>query len=150
MIFIELNLENALKFISKLEMNSIPKWGKMSSQRMIEHLSDNLLMAIGEGNYKIVIAEEKIPKMQEFLNSPKRMAREIKVFFAKENQSLRNDSLNMAIEEFKRCWHNYEIYYEKNPSIYNIHPYYGKLNKKMWDLLISKHFTHHFEQFDLL
>jgi hypothetical protein len=45
----ELELEPMLLQLSKLSATSKANWGKMSAQRMVEHLADALYMSIGEG-----------------------------------------------------------------------------------------------------
>ncbi|MGZ5193452.1 MAG: DUF1569 domain-containing protein [Kaistella sp.] len=42
------------------------------------------------------------------------------------------------------------IYYRENPQAEHYHPRFGMLNKEMMELFHRKHFTHHFEQFDLI
>jgi hypothetical protein len=148
--FIEPTLENILVYLNKLEDQTIPEWGTMSSQRMVEHLSESLSMSIGEGNFNLAIPEEKIQGMQNFLFGEKLMAKNIQVDFAPEHCQLRNESLELAIDEFCEKWVDFESCYDENPNMSAIHPYYGDLDFKGWLRLHSKHFTHHFLQFNLL
>ena len=150
MIFIEPTLDVILNYLKNLQQDSKAQWGKMSSQRMIEHLSDNMYMAMGKGNYNLAIPEDKIPKMQAFLNSSKPMAKNIQVYFAKEDYTLRNSSIEEAINEFTASWKDFEEHYNQFPHSTKIHPFYGHLNRDLWLLLIAKNFTHHFKQFNLL
>ncbi len=149
-MFLEPSFSSIEPILNKLQKNTTPRWGSMSAQRMIEHLSDNLHMAIGLGNYSLAIPVEKIEKMQSFLHSSKPMARDIKVYFAPENYTLRNTTFELAKQEFHDAWMAFESYYEDFPKQRAVHPFYGHLDKSLWLLLISKHFTHHFQQFGLI
>lgn len=57
--------------------------------------------------------------------------------------------LTDAIEEFERAWLEYERVFKENENLITNHPNYGPLNKSQWKKLLSKHLTHHFEQFSI-
>lgn len=150
MEFIEPNLEIILQHLEKLNIDSTPIWGGMTAQRMVEHLSDSLQMAIGENTFQLEIPVDKIPRMKEFLLSDKPMAKNIEVPFAKKDEVLRNENLELSIDELAENWIEFEEYYSENQGSENLHPYYGMLNYEQWLRLHAKHFTHHFEQFNLM
>lgn len=150
MQFIQTDLETLLSFLNKLDVSTQPLWGKMNAQRMVEHLTDSIRMSTGEEKHSLLIPEEKIEKMQAVLASDTPMPKEFSVPFAPENFTLRNEELELAVDEFIESWLVYEEYYESNPDSENPHPFYGNLKKEGWDRLHSKHFTHHFEQFGLI
>jgi hypothetical protein len=150
MEFIEPNLEVILQHLEKLSADTTPLWGEMSAQRMVEHLSDSLQMAVGKNTFPLEIPEDRIPRMKEFLLSDKPMAKNIEVPFAKKDEVLRNENLDLSIDELAENWIEFEDYYSENEEIENLHPYYGMLNYEQWLRLHSKHFTHHFEQFGLV
>jgi len=149
MEFIESNLEVILQNLEKINADSTPLWGGMSAQRMVEHLSDSLQMAIGKSSFSLEIPEDRIPRMKEFLLSDKPMVKNIVVPFAKKDEKLRNENLELAIDELAENWIEFEDYYSENEGNKNLHPYYGLLNYEQWLRLHAKHFTHHFEQFGL-
>lgn len=150
MQFIQTDLEIFLTYLNKLDVSVKPLWGKMNAQRMVEHLTDSIYMSVGEGQYELLIPEEKIGKMKVLLASDTPMPKEFKVPFAPEDYSLRNEELELAVDEFVDAWLAYEEYYSSDPDKENLHPFYGDLNKGEWDRIHSKHFTHHFEQFGLI
>ena len=150
MQFIEPNLEVILQHLENLNAETKASWGEMSAQRMVEHLSDSLQMAIGKNLFSLEIPEDKIPRMKEFLLSDKPMAKNIEVPFAKKDENLRNDNLELAIDELAENWIEFEDYYSENENNENLHPYYGLLNYEQWLRLHAKHFSHHLEQFGLL
>ena len=150
MQFIEPNLEVILQHLENLNAETKASWGEMSAQRMVEHLSDSLQMAIGKNLFSLEIPEDKIPRMKEFLLSDKPMAKNIEVPFAKKDENLRNENLELAIDELAENWIEFEDYYSENENNENLHPYYGLLNYEQWLRLHAKHFSHHLEQFGLL
>jgi hypothetical protein len=150
MNFIEPTLETILVHLEKIETTTQPLWGSMSSQRMVEHLSDSLKMAVGQNVYPLAIPEERIARMKEFLHSEKQMAKNIEVPFAKKDEKLRCDDLELAIDELAENWVEFEEYFSENGQATNIHPYYGDLNFEEWKRLHAKHFTHHLQQFGLM
>lgn len=150
MDFIELDITEVIKKLDKLSENSKPAWGNMSAQRMVEHLTDTIMIASGKKKFPLEIPEDKIEKMQGFLDSDKPMARNIEVPFAKKNQELRNEEIELAIDEFLLEWLDFEEHYSENENRTELHPYYGNLNYEQWCRLHTKHLTHHFEQFGIL
>jgi hypothetical protein len=150
MKFVEADLCTFLEILENLEESKAATWGKMSPQRMLEHLSDCIYMSCGVGNHELLIPEEKIKGMQAFLISDKEMPQNIQVPFAKENTPLRNSDLELALDEFTMSWVDFEEMYSEDPKKTALHPYYGNLNYEQWLLLHAKHFTHHFTQFGLM
>jgi hypothetical protein len=144
------NLENILKTLDKLSSEKKPSWGEMNAQRMVEHLTDTIRIANGKNLQSIVIPEDRVEKMQNFLESDKPMARNIEVPFAGKNVKLRNEELETAIDEFADEWLLFEDIFENQPNHTSLHPFYGELNYRQWLLLNDKHLNHHFEQFGLI
>ena len=66
-----------LEILENLDEKKSASWGKMTPQRMIEHLSDCIYMSCGIGNHELLIPEEKIKGMQAFLISDKEMPQNI-------------------------------------------------------------------------
>ena len=150
MEFVQADLCAFLEILKNLDEKKSASWGKMTPQRMIEHLSDCIYMSCGIGNHELLIPEEKIKGMQAFLISDKEMPQNIQVPFAKENTPLRNTDKELALDEFTMAWVDFEEMYSEDSKKTALHPYYGNLNYEQWLLLHSKHFTHHFTQFGLM
>lgn len=148
-MFINTDLETILSHLDKLTATTPAKWGKMTPQQMIEHLTDTINMALERQSYDLQIPIEKIPGMVQFLESDKELPKDFKVIFATENSPLRNEELELAIDEFVDAFLEFE---EKmfDENFKASHPYYGELNFVQWDRLNSKHLTHHFKQFGLI
>lgn len=149
MSFLEPTLENFQKHVSKLTSNSKAEWGTMSSQRMIEHLSDWVDLVLTKGG-ELLIPEDKVSKAKAFLFSEHPLPRNFKVKFLPPELDLRNNNLEEAIKEFEQKWAGFEQFYKENPSHITMHPNFGDLDYKHVLALHSKHLTHHFEQFNLI
>ncbi len=144
------NLENVIETLNNLEAKQKPAWGNMSAQRMVEHLTDTFQIATGKNPQPLLIPEDKIEKMQGFLETDKPMARNIEVPHAPKEAKLRQDDLELAIDEFVEEWVLFENQYSNNPEKTENHSYYGPLNFDKWRKLNDKHLNHHFEQFGLI
>ncbi|NRA11755.1 MAG: hypothetical protein HRT57_07360 [Crocinitomicaceae bacterium] len=151
MSFLEPTLENFQKHVSKLKHDQEPLWGTMSAQRMVEHLSEWIDLAMGNGgDHKLAIPEDKIEKAQAFLFSEYPLPKNFKAKFLPFDTDHRNDRLRSAITEFEAKWADFEAFYTKNPNFKSMHPSFGELDHKHLLALHSKHMTHHFQQFDLV
>ena len=116
---------------------------------MVEHLTEMVNVSNGKIELTLEIPEDRIEKMQQFLDSEKPMAKNIEVAFAPKNAPLKNEELELAIDELVEEWLNFEEYFEENPEKTVLHAFYGQLSYDQWLKLHSKHFTHHFEQFGI-
>lgn len=147
--FLEPNLEVFLEKLNNLASNTDAQWGTMNSQQMVEHLSNSIDLAIGQLETKLAIAEEHVPRALESLLSEKPMPKGYKIEYAPEKPIMRNENLELAIDELSTKWIDFEEYYADNSKAENLHPVYGLLDYTRWLRVHSKHFTHHFEQFGL-
>jgi hypothetical protein len=144
------NLENVIETLNALEAKKKPVWGTMSAQRMVEHLTDTLGIANGKNPQTLLIPEDKVERMQAFLETDKPMARGIIVPFASKEAKLRNEDLELAVDEFVDEWLFFEERFEENPDLKEVHSFYGAINFDQWRKLNDKHLNHHFEQFGLI
>jgi hypothetical protein len=151
-MFITADLETLLTYLNRLSPEAQPKWGHMSAQRMVEHLTDSLRIATGKNPQRLEIPEDKIERMQLFLESDKPIMQNISVPFAtpEMNDQLRNEELELAVDEFVEEWLYFEEVFESEPGRTALHPFYGELNYGQWLRLSEKHHTHHFTQFGLI
>lgn len=148
--FLNIDITNIINLLDRLSPETMPKWGSMSAQRMIEHLSDSIKISSGKLILPLEISEMMIPKMQDILASDKEMPKNFEVPFAQNEDQLRNEELALAIDEFLLEWIDFEECFSENADLRHVHPYYGALNYEQWMKLHSKHFTHHFKQFGLI
>ena len=152
--FIELNRRNIQKLLNGLTENTKPNWGKMTAQQMLEHLETTLLYSIGEPEAeKCFTPEEHLEKYQDSLYNHRKMPKDFPAPFLPEDGTLpelKYKNLEQAKEKFLENLQKYQIYYRENPEVEHMHFVFGKLNKEMMELMHRKHFTHHFEQFNLI
>ncbi len=148
--FIEPSLELALKHLEQLSADTPAKWGVMNAQQMVEHLSDFFQLSRGEvDGVSLEIPEENVHKAQSYLASERPMPRLFKANFFPDDPELRNDNLQCAIDEFCEEWVHFETFFEGNEGVTTLHPSFGKLTYEQWKRVLSKHLTHHFEQFGI-
>lgn len=147
--FLSPNLETFLGKIKNLSADTPAEWGSMNAQQMIEHLSNSIDLSIGKIKGELSIPEDKVEGAVAYLHSEKPFPKGFKVNYAPENPKLRNEDLDSAIDEMAMKWVGFEEYFIDNPDARNMHPVYGNLDHKGWLRVHSKHFTHHFLQFNL-
>ncbi len=150
MEFIDWDLELILMKLQPLTADTAPAWGQFSAQRMVEHLNDGLRMSMGEIHFPLEVDEEKLPKNKAFLQSEHPFPKELAVNFVKATAELRNEELELAIDELTESIMRFEAYYEAAPNAAFLHPHFGNLTHGDWIQLHRKHFHHHFSQFGLM
>jgi len=149
MKYIEDNLEALLFHVNQISSDTQPLWGKMSAQRMIEHLTDGIFSGIGKIEMTCSYEGEKLERSRKFLLSDEPMPREFKAQFFDDNAKLRNDEFELAVDEFADAWLTMEEFSEMKPEAVHIHPVFGPLNQQEWRWMHRKHITHHFTQFGI-
>jgi len=150
--FEEINRKNVEGYLAKLKADSIGKWGIMTPQHMIEHLTDGFKSAVNEIKYDIDTPDEHLEKYQDSLYNYYPFPKNSKTPVLKDGvlNELRNHSLDEAKKEFLETYDTFELYYKENPEATANNAVFGELDKDLWDLLIRKHLNHHFEQFNLV
>ena len=151
MDFDNIQLEDVLKKLDNLDPNTKPSWGTMSAQRMVEHLTDTFDLALGKfGRLALEIPEDKVNKAQAFIRSDKEMPKNFQAKFAPKEYTLRNEDIQLAIDELSMRWVDFETFFEENSGLKTMHPNFGELDFDLWKKVISKHIKHHLKQFDLI
>lgn len=149
MIFIKDELETLIFHLDQLSAETKPLWGKMTAQRMIEHLTDGVLTGMGRKELNCPYEGEKLERSRAFLLSEQPMPVEFKAHFVDDNAPLRNEEFDLAVDEFIEAWLDMEDYSEGSPEAVHVHPVFGPLNQTEWRWMHRKHITHHFMQFGL-
>lgn len=150
--FAEITRDNVEGYLSKLNEDTKAEWGMMSPQHMIEHLSHGFESAINKVKLDIDTPEEHWEKYQDSLFNYRAMPKNFDAPMLKkgELEELKYENLQQAKEAFLTNWDTYINYYKENPKATANNAVFGPLDKDHWDLLIRKHFNHHFEQFSLI
>jgi hypothetical protein len=139
--------ESILKMLLKLNADTKPNFGILTAQLMVEHLAVNIQFSNGNNplnNYS------SANRMIDYLNSNQPMPTGAK-FFLVGNKLAEPLTKNLgdALELLKNELDKFEKYFTNNPLDKPIHAVFGSLNKREWEIAHSKHFTHHFKQFNI-
>lgn len=145
--FIQDNLEAILFHLNQIDAETKPEWGTMTAQKMIEHLSDSVLIGLGKVNMSCPFEGDKLLRSRDFLLGNNQMPREFKAHFVDDNAPLRNVEFELAVDEFIEHWCDFEEYCEDHPDAKHIHPVFGELSLNEWRWMHRKHITHHLLQF---
>ena len=151
--FIKIDYKDFTKRLQLLNKETLPKWGTMKAQEMLEHLETTMKYSIGE-----LIAdscktpEEHLEMYQDSLYNFRKMPKDFPAPFLEDGKlpELKYKNLDEAKANFIESVKEFQIYYRENPEAEHLHFVFGKLNKEMFELFHQKHVTHHFEQFGLV
>ena len=152
--FVDLKTKEIQKILNNLTENSERKFGLMTPQLMVEHLEEVLRNGFGQLNPSDFpeIPADKLELLQDWIytNQKIRPGAQYPLLKEGEEPQLRFKNLTEAKEKLLETLKEFLIYYRENPQAEHYHPRYGMLNKEMMELFHRKHFTHHFEQFNLV
>lgn len=147
MHFIQDNLEALIFHLDQIRAETTPLWGTMTAQQMIEHLTDGVLTSTGKKIMECPYSGEKLERSRAFLMGDEAMPRNFKAHFVDDSKPLRNESFDLAVDEFVEAWVDFEEHCTEKPEYQHIHPVFGLLSLKEWRWMHRKHITHHFTQF---
>lgn len=145
-IFHPKTIDHLVVRINKLQPDSQAKWGKMNVCQMMKHCADVTEVTFGDKQLKRPfvsylfgkMALKKIVKDDQPLgkNSPTHAELVIKATkdFAEEQKNLLK-----LVERFRE---KHEEEFENQ-----VHPFFGKMTGKEWNISTYKHFDHHLNQF---
>lgn len=151
--FVEINRSNIAGYLSQLTEQSQATWGMLTPQHLIEHMEKGFRIASGEiQDFEIDTPAEHLAKVQEMVFNYKPMPKGFKhPLMEKESlDQLIHPDLASAKVKMLEAWDAYEAYFKANPDAETKNAVFGHLDKFGWDLLNTKHFNHHFEQFGIL
>lgn len=141
------------KFISllqKLDNHTIPLWGKMNVQQMIEHFTDVVMSASGKIKLPIVTPADKLPRFREFMFSEKPFKENTKSpVLAEEPAPLKKHTKEAAIGKLQEELIYFFEIFENTPGLKTINPVFGELDFDGNIQLLYKHALHHLRQFGI-
>lgn len=149
--FIELNTKTIEKLLKDLTEETVPQFGQMSPQHMLEHLEEVVKAGIQDHAHDLLIPEEMIEKYQDWLYTDAKIRPGTQYPYLKEGEiaALKYKNLEEAKTKLIESLREFLVYWKENPLEEKFHPRFDMLNKEMMELFQRKHFTHHFEQFGL-
>ncbi len=151
--FIELKKGKIQKLLNALTENSEKKFGILTPQNMLEHLEDFLKFSLGKTKVECRTNDEAmLEKLHDWLYKNKPISQGLKYEGLPENENapLRYKNLDEAKQKFMDTFSEFLIYYRENPEAKHVHPLFCEIDKEMWELFHRRHFTYHFEQFNLV
>jgi len=150
--FVSIEAKSLQQVLSKLTSKHKAAWGKMKPLQMVEHLIATYDVSMNTKNKKCSTPEERIEKFQEWLWNYRPMPKNYQHPGHKKGKlpKAKFSDLKEAIAALLEKQEEYENWHKENPEIETMHHVYGMLDKQHWDLMHTKHFNHHFHQFDLI
>lgn len=137
--------------LDNLKELTTPVFGIMSPQHMVEHIT--LTLKLSSGRIKILEfepSEKQLTQKNILLNTAIEFPRGINAPGLEGTLlALKNDSLVASVDQLIESLEYYNDYFSKNPDSKTMHPRFGKLNHEEWEKFHSKHFKHHFSQFEI-
>lgn len=141
--------ETLLQRLDQLNSESKAKFGILTPQHMVEHLTITLKLSAG-----------RIP-IPEFEPNEKQLARKQALLFSDipfpqgikapglpdTLLELRYPDLETAKAALIAGWDTYQLLFKENPTLQTLHPGFGLLNYEEWELFHAKHIDHHLGQF---
>jgi len=144
-------IDDLINKIGRLQENTIPVWGTMTSQKMVEHLVNTFRVSSAKLVVPCYTEERKLPVLKRFLISDRPLPREFK---SPANelipQGYQFQTIDIAKSNLLNEVEDYYKYFEQNPDSIIMNPTFGELNKEEWKQFHIKHLTHHLTQFGLL
>ena len=134
-----------------LHSTAEPKWGIMSAQHMVEHLSGVILISNGRFDEPAMYDEERLAKNHDFIiKEQNRIKRNTKApILPEEPLPLRFGSLAEAKEKLLKTLDTFFAHFEANPDAKFMHPAFGLLNFEEWTYFHGIHTQYHLDQFGL-
>jgi hypothetical protein len=140
-----------IPILKTLKPDAKGKWGKLSAQGMVEHMTDSIGIAWGRIKLPLHTPEPLVPKFKEFALSDKEFKPETKnALMNEEPDPLRNTDLYASIDELAKEIQEFVDYHKAHPNEKILNPFFGELDYKEWLHLLHKHAIHHLKQFDIV
>lgn len=138
--------------LNALAESTKPKWGKMTSQHLVEHMEFFTQMALGKVETEITTPEKYLEKTQDSLWNYRSMPKEFDhpILRKGEVEDLRFENLEEAKTAFWKAYNELEIWFKENPKGTVKNTVFGWLTRYEFSLLNRKHWAHHLEQFGIL
>ena len=136
--------------LQKLKPDTLPAWGKMNVQQMIEHFTDVMMSASGKIKLPVVTPPDRLQRLREFMMSDKPFKENTKnPVMSEEPATLKKQTKEGAIGKLQEEIIYFFEVFEKNPSIKTTNPIFGELDFEMNIQLLYKHALHHLRQFGI-
>lgn len=143
--------ETLPQLLAQLTADTQPRWGKMSAQHMVEHVSAITYLALGKRELPVMTPPEVLEKSRAWLMSDKPFRPDTKApMLPAEPLPLSFASLDEAKQKLLDTIEAFRKRFDENPDLQTVHPVFGLLDRAQWEQFHYKHCRHHFTQFGLI
>lgn len=138
-----------VRYLQQLDPATPPRWGKMSVQQMIEHMSvDAVKVASGRLQIPLATSPERLAAYREFLMSDKPFRENTKNPLLPElPRPPHYHTAQAAISSLQQELIYFFEVFAANPQLITHNPIFGDLNFEQNVQLLYKHAIHHLRQF---
>ena len=135
--------------LSKLKEDSLPKFGLMTPQHMVEHLILMTKMAIRIYGQAPETPTEGQLKFKKFIEKGAHFEYRPSDKTAVDLPKLKYGSLQEAIDSYPQGINGFYTHYEADPGFLSFNPFQGNLGYEDLEFLHARHFEYHLGQFGL-
>ena len=139
--------------LEKLKHDTIPNFGKMTAQHMVEHVAFAVKFSNGKLPTHLYYPPDKAELIKSVLiysDQPFPIGFKAPMISKKQLPELLFPDLPTAIDELFKELDNFDRYFASHVGIKPVHPVVGACDLKEWIMFHNRHFTHHFSQFGLI
>lgn len=138
--------------IKPLTEDTMPLWGKMSAQNMVEHLIWAFERSTSAVEMPCLTPVDLLERVKTtFLYENKPMSHDYKhPLLSKDPEPLLYNSLQEAKDALRKELGYFLYHFSAYPSAVHVHAVLGPLNAEEWQRCHFKHCYHHFLQFGLI
>ena len=134
--------------VQQIDPSTEPRWGKMTVQQMVEHVSMFFKVSTNKVRFPLTTATDHLPKYKEFLMSEKEFRENTKApVLPPEPLPLQYITMQEAIDDLQLQVKDFFSYFQGDQERTTLHPAFGELNFSEWVQLHHKHVKHHMKQF---
>lgn len=152
MIHITEQRDKLVALIQVLREDTIPSFGLMTPQHMIEHVAKAVSISNGNRNVGLLAdpaRAEKQKRIMLYTDRPFPMGMQAPLLDGALDV-LEFATLKEAKDELVRQLDEFDAWYQNHDGSTCMHPFLGALTHDEWVVFHNKHITHHFSQFGLI
>lgn len=140
-----------IPLLQQVPSDTLPHWGQMTFQQMVEHFTDSVRLASGKLQLtEMYTPAEDIPKYQAFIMSDKPFRENtLNPLVPEVPAPVRNKTVERALEELQDELLFFFSVFEANHQQKTRNPIFGDLDYEQNVRLLYKHALHHLRQFGL-
>ncbi|GAB3879169.1 hypothetical protein GCM10028824_42180 [Hymenobacter segetis] len=129
----------------------VPNWGQMTAQHMVEHLTGAVRLSMGRYGLPAPPPSPALDEVQAYLqaDAPFNISTPNPAT-ARKLGPVHQPSLAAAISLLLLTLDEFFDHYAQQPAATAVHPAFGNLNFRQWQVFHFKHFHHHLRQFGLI